>query len=301
MNDLGSGMLDPRPFYNWKPGAAPSLTGNSSSGYAFSQYQVMGLYNNNAYVDYVPASISSNGIYNTTVSTGNTPGGVVTIGATGAAMTSVTITAPETGTSTSLFVIDGSTSPYISYGQSGQVNMWNPGFGTGRCLSVFGTSNLDSGYTFAGRDMYGYKMTETIIPSTTSATNGTVGRKAWKYLSAIAASTTITSTGIQIGYSDTYGFPGALPYVGAFSLIQLSSNAFTTNVFVALSSAQVVLASSVTATSTTADVRGTYASTTASNSNVRLQILQQFTPLQVSAVGTQNSTGVFGNLQFSSV
>lgn len=292
MSDLGSGMVDPRSFYNYKPGAWQSVI---PSTVGFSQYQTMGLYNNQAFVDYIPAAVSSNAL----VSNGSSGlTGTLTLTATGAALIQTTITAPETGGSVSVFAID-STAAYVQYGQSGQIAMWNPAAGTGRNITIAMSSNLDGGSFFvAGRDMYGFKMTEQLAAGSTTIT----GKKAFKYISSITVSTTLTSTGFLIGIGDTYGWPAKLAYVGLFGVASISSNAFTYNSQVLLSSASVALASTAaTQTSTTPDVRGTYTSTTASNGTVRLQLFQQFTPAQAAAITAADQSAFFGAIQFSSV
>jgi hypothetical protein len=293
MSDLGSGMMDPRSFYAYKPGAW--VTGTSTVG--FSQYQTMGLFNNNAIVDYIPTATSSNGIVSNSQAVSGTN---LTLTATGAGVISTTITAPETGAPVSVIALD-STAAYVQFGQSGQVAMWNPAAGTGRCITIVLSSNLDGGsYFVAGRDMYGFKMTEQIG---TNSSNTITGRKAFKYISAISPSTTVTSTGVIIGYTDTYGFPAACNYVGQNAFISLSSNAFTYNTAsVILSSATVALASTAaTQTSTTPDVRGTFTSSLASNGAVRLQISQTFTPATMAGISPATSSAIFGAAQFSSV
>jgi hypothetical protein len=293
LQDLGSGMMDPRPFYNYKPGAW--VTGTSTVG--FSQYQTMGMLNNVASIDYIPAATSSNGIVASAQAVAGTN---LTITATGAGVISTTITAPETGQAVSVFALD-STAAYVQFGQSGQVAMWNPAAGTGRCISIVLSSNLDAGsYFVAGRDMYGFKMTEQIA---TNSSNTITGKKAFKYISAISPSSTVTSTGVIVGYTDIYGFPAAVNYVGQNAFISLSSNAFTYNTAsVILSSGTVTLASTAaTQTSTTPDVRGTFTSSLASNGAIRLQITQNFTPAILAGISPATSSAIFGAPQFSSV
>lgn len=293
MDDLGASILDPRAFYRYKPGQGYP-TNPSTIG--FSQYQAMGLYNNEAFVDYIPTTASSNGIISNSQPVSGTN---LTITATGAGVITTSIIAPETGTSVSVFALD-STAAYVSFGQSGTVCMWNPAGGTGRTITINLSSNLDGGsYFVAGRDMYGFKMTEQIA---TNSSNTITGKKAFKYISAISPSSTVTSTGVIVGYTDTYGFPAKLNYVGQTAVVSISSNAFTYNQAVLLSSATVALASTAaTQTSTTPDVRGTYASTTASNSTVRLQMYQQFSPAAAAAITPADQSAFFGAIQFSSV
>jgi hypothetical protein len=74
-------------------------------------------------------------------------------------------------------------------------------------------------------------------------------------------------------------------------------------VLVALSSATTILGagSSITQTSTTADVRGTYASTTATNGTLRLQMRVTLAASAAASVTSTNVAPLFGNAQFSSV
>lgn len=284
LSDLGYGMMDPRPFYRYQPGGAVGS-------------KVLGLYGTAGFVDYVPTTASTNAL----VSNGSSAmgGTTLTLTATGAGIISTTIVAPEDGTTVSVYAID-STAAYLSYGQSGTVAMWNPAAGTGRCISIVLSSNGDGGsFTVAGRDMYGYKMTETVA---TNSSNTISTTKAFKYISSITASTTITSTGFIIGYNNTFGFPLKLSYSGLNAQVAVLASAFSSAVIVALSSATTTLASTAaTQTSTTPDVRGTYASTTAANGTVRLQILQRVSPGMVSSVTASDTSSLFGGTQYSSV
>jgi hypothetical protein len=288
ISDLGSGLMDPRPFYRYSPGSAVGT-------------HVLSLFNSEGYVDFVPTSISSNGLLSNGTSSAS---GTLTLTATGAGVTTTSVIAPESGaTITGLILLGstvaGSTIPYIQYGQSGTVCSWNPQFGTGRNISIACSSNLDSGnFTVLGRDMYGFKMSETLAAGSTTIT----GKKAFKYISSITASTTITSTGFLIGYGDIYGFPLKLPYCGINSIVQVLASAYSSAVPVLMSSVTVVLASTVaTQTSTTPDVRGTYASTTASNGTVRFQIYQGVDPVMMGNITASDTSALFGATQYSSV
>lgn len=287
--DLGNGALDPRPFYNYKPGNAVGT-------------KVLSLYDSVGLVDFIPGAISSNGL----VSNGSSGvgGTTLTLTSTGSAVFTTTIVAPESGQTVTVLAIgstvSGSSQPFLSYGQSGTVAAWNPQAGTGRNITIAMSSNLDAGsFTILGRDMYGFKMSETLAAGSTTIT----GKKAFKYITSIQASTTLTSTGFLIGYGDTYGFPLKLSYVGLNSVVSVSSNAFTYSGTTALTSANTVLASTVaTQTSTTPDVRGTFTSTTqASNGTMRLQMFQGLDAFIVSNITQNDTSAMFGATQFSSV
>ncbi len=281
VSDLGHGFMDPRPFFRYQPG---------NTNYSF--YTMFG---NQAYVDFQPAALSSNGL----VSNGSSGlgGTTLTLTATGSALTLVNLNPPEGGPVVSVYCIDSS-SAAVAYGQSGQVKAWNPRSGAGRTITIFASSNLDGGtFTVAGRDMYGIKMTETLAAGSTTI----AGKKAFKYISSITASTTLTSTGFMIGYTDTFGFPALYSYNGSQNTLVVSSAAQVATT-TALTSANSVLGSTVaTQTSTTPDVRGTYASTTASNGTLRLQMRQTFDAYQVAQLTNTDNSAIFGGTQFSSV
>lgn len=285
--DLGNSFADPRPAYNYKPGNAVGS-------------KVLGLYDSVGFVDFIPGAISSNGL----VSNGSSGlgGTTLTLTSTGAGVASTTIVAPESGLAVTVInigsTVSGSSQASLAYGQSGTMACWNPQAGTGRNITIAMSSNLDGGsFTVLGRDMYGFKMSETLAAGSTTIT----GKKAFKYITSIQASTTLTSTGFLIGYGDIYGFPLKFTYATGNSAVYFSSNSSTLTAG-AISSATLVLASTVaTQTSTTPDVRGTYASTIASNGTVRLQIFQGIDAFLVSQITASDQSALFGATQFSSV
>jgi len=299
VDDLGTGMMDPRPFYRYNPGG--SANPNSSAPIGFSANQIAAFYNGEIFIDYIPSAVSTNGLVNGGVVTGG--GQNVTISATGAGFIQTQIVAPETGQAVTVWAID-STAAFVPYGQSGNIVMWNPAAGTGRCITFNSCTTTNAGfYTIAGRDMYGYKMTESVISSGSVAGSSTVtSQKAFKYISAVTNSTTWTSTGVWIGVADVYGWPARLNYVGQFASVSVSSNAYTYNQAVLLSSVTVVLGSTYpTQGSTTPDVRGTYTSSVAAGGNYRVQMFIQPSPLQMQAIGTADASALFGPTHFSSV
>ena len=283
--DLSFGMADPRPAYNYDPGSAIGT-------------KVIGLFDNIGFVDFVPTALSSNLL---AISSNTTPsaGAVITLISSKTGVTQTTIIAPETLQASSNVLCLDSTAATLAFGQSGSVNTWNPAAGTGRCIVISPSSNLDAGsFTIAGRDMYGYKMTETVAAGSTTITS----QKAFKYIGSITASTTITSTGIGVGTTDIYGFPIKLAYCGLGVAVRINASVWSSAVTVAFSSANVVIASTVaTQTSTTPDVRGTYASTTASNGTVRMQMYQNITANMVNSVTNSDFSSIFGGTQYSSI
>ncbi len=291
--DLGDAMLDPRVAYTYQPGS-----GVTAPTFAF--------FNNTGMVDYVPltanasafvtSSYTSSGMSTFTLVAASSAGGTY----------STTIIAPETGRATGTLLAIDSTATVLPIGDDGTIHLWNPAGGTGRAVSITTSSSGDVGtFSIAGRDFYGYKLTETLgITDGTSNSSGytITGRKAFKYISAIANASAPTSTSVSIGFSDRFGFPLAVAYAGFNADVQLLATAFSSAVIVALSSATTVLASTVaTQTSTTPDVRGTYTSSTASNGTLRLQMQVTPTATAIATVTSTNVAPLFGRTQFSSV
>ena len=148
VTDLGDAMMDPRVAYSYQPGSAQTV-------------KTIGFFNNVGMVDYVPITASSSALYSTTSlnTTVTTSSLIAASSALGTYAT--TIIAPETGKVTgSLLAID-STAAYLTFGSDGTVAVWNPGAGTGRLVVITTSSSGDGGtWSIAGRDLYGYKITE---------------------------------------------------------------------------------------------------------------------------------------------
>lgn len=295
--DLGDALMDPRQFYAYAPGSA--VTKNT-----------LGFFNNLGSVDYVP--FTSTAALNVFVTSTAGSSGVSTftipssLGVSSNGCIPTTIIAPETGKVTGTILAIDSTAAFVTFGSAGTAAVWNPGGGTGRAVIITASSTGDAGtFSVAGRDMYGYKMTETLNVSegTTNSSGYTItGKKAFKYISAITNTTTVTSTGVSIGFSDKLGFPLAVPYTGVNAVVQLNATSFSSVANVLLSSATTILASTAaTQTSTTPDVRGTYKSTTATNATLRVQMTITPAASAIAAITSTNVAPLFGATQFSSV
>lgn len=281
--DLGSGVMDPRYNFSYMPGAAVGS-------------RVFGFLNNAAMVDYVPTTLQTSAIALSTAQT-LVSGAALTLtaAASGVGTYLTTIIAPETGqTSENLIAID-STAQYLAFGQSGTVAVWNPAAGAGRqlTLTTAGNSSLDGGsWAISGRDVYGFKVSETISVSSQTMTT----RKTFKYVGSILAATTLGSTGIRVGFNDTFGLPLLASNSGMGLQIRLIP---TSSLQYQNSSGPITQGSTATQAATSSDPRGTYASTTASNGTLRLQIIQQITPAMVSSITASDYSPMFGATQYS--
>jgi len=283
VTDLGDALLDPRVAYAYQPGAGVTA-------------KFRGLFNNSGVVDYVPTTASTVALVQNTASSGVS---TFTLVAASSALGTYTTTiiAPETGkVSETLLAID-STAAYLTFGSAGTVTVWNPAAGTGRCITITPSSNLDGGtYSVAGRDMYGFKMTETVTAGSTNLTT----QKAFKYISSITNTTTPTSTGIQIGIGNTYGMPLFVSYYGLNCQIAANTSAAVSVLTVPSTSTTFIGSTVATQTSTTPDVRGTWISSVAANNVVRIQIMQYPTAQAMASVTSTNVAPLFGGTQFSS-
>jgi len=294
--DLGQSMMDPRVAYTYQPGSGTAT-------------KTFGFFNGVGNVDYVPiGSSNATGAFVTSTYTSTATSGAFTLNAASSARGtySTTIIAPETGKATGTLIAIDSTAAYVTFGSDDTVAMWNPGGGTGRCIVITTSSSGDGGtWSIAGRDMYGFKMTETLAISqgTTNSSGYTiVGQKAFKYISSITNATTPVSTNATIGLSSAFGFPLKVPYCGQNTDVRMLATSFSSAVAVALSSANTVLASTVaTQTSTTPDVRGIYRSTTATDNTLRLQMTITPTASGIAAVTSTDVSPLFGGTQYSSV
>lgn len=303
--DLGTGMLDPRYQFNYKPGAPVGTP-------------LYGFYADMAYVDFVPMTAQTSAI---AVSSSNQPVAgtalTLTAAASGIGTYQTTIIAPETGKATGNLLALDSTAAYLSFGTGnaggptgtstgGTIAIWNPAAGAGRTIQITLSSTApDIGaWTIAGRDVYGFKMTESINTGQAGSTaiSTYAGLKAFKYISAVtpASSTTINSTGVGVGFTDTFGFPLLVKNTGMGVQTRLI---VTASLQYPNSSGPITLGTTVATNliSSGPDVRGTYASTAASDNSKRLQLMQMITPAMVSAVTASDVSALFGGTQFSSV
>jgi len=295
--DLGFAMMDPRAFYSYAPGGA--VTNRT-----FAFYRGVG------YVDYSPHAASSIAIVANTASSDEAGTAMTLQAASSARGTYYTnLIAPESGaTLSSVLTFDSSDDSNMvnAFGASATINTWAPGWGAGRCIAVYTSSYTDSPVTVVGRDIYGYKISEKIDISSNGAVGssyGGISQKAFKFVTAVYNSSTPSSTGIAVGTTDRYGFPMYVPYYGMNVSVLVASANTVSNALVPLTSANAILglASTATANSTNADVRGIYISSVSVGGSYRLQI--QVTPA-ASAVVTISSTNVapiFGATQYSSV
>lgn len=150
-----------------------------------------------------------------------------------------------------------------------------------RAVTISGaaTTVVATTLTVSGYDDYEQPMSQVLTgPTGTAAVTTT---KAFRYVSSVAASTNTVSN-ISIGTSDTIGLPVR---ADAFEYVTVKYNSALVT-----SSAGFTAAVTSTATTTSGDVRGTYALQTASNGSRRLVI-------ETFVKNTETVDGVWGVTQ----
>jgi hypothetical protein len=138
--------------------------------------------------------------------------------------------------------------------------------------------------TVSGYDYYGQTMTQTI---TTTAGSTVTGTKAFYQIASVAVSAG-TTTAVTVGTSDVLGFP--IRVIDAGYLVSNIWNNTLDN-----DAGTFASAATVTATSSTGDVRGTYKPSSATNGQKRLVCA-----IAVPAIGSgpnSTATGVLGVTQ----
>jgi len=270
----GAGLLDPRPFYTYEPGQA---SGNVVAGFLGITRILT--------VNQVPSTLSATNI---ALAQAPTSGTALTLTAGTGVTGSVTITSASTNSQvTGLLALDGAAGR-VSYGSVGTIQLWDPTKALSRNVRITSVGNDSSAtFTVKGYDIYGYPMTETITGANAGIASGA---KAWKYIASITPAGTLSGSNVSVGTGDVYGFPiySASLNPGADADVSISWAG------AAITSATGYTAGvTTTATATTGDVRGTYATQSASNNSNRLLVTQSPSLANISSV-----TGLFGVTQF---
>lgn len=250
------GMSELEKFYGWASGAMAMV------------------------INQVPSTISAVNIAATqaaaaTITLVSSSGAGITVG--------TSITRPDTGaTVTGLLAIDTAMAG-VGFGQDATVNMWDPTKAISRNVRITSAAD-DSGKTFTvvGYDLYGYPMSEVITGANAGVASGA---KAFKYIASVTPSTTPAGN-VSVGTGDVIGLPLRADYVGQL-LINYNDTIIT-------ASTGFTAAVTTTATTTTGDVRGTYALQTASNATRRLVVYMSPTVAALAGNNTNLVTGLVG-------
>ncbi len=265
---MGSALLDRRDRQTYVPGQD---FGQKTYGHLISEVQA---------IDAIPSTIADNNI-----AASQSPGAsaLTLVSSTGAGITvSTSITQGATGaTVTGLLAIDTAMAG-VTFGSAATVNIWDPTKAISRNVRITSGGD-DSGITFlvAGYDLYGFPMTERI----TGANAGiAAGAKAFKYIASVTPSAAAATT-VKVGTGDVIGLPLRCDRFGYARIVYIDTVITASTGFVAA-------VTTSPATTTTGDVRGTYALQTASNGTRRLQVF--ITP---SVANISSNSGTYGVTQ----
>ena len=191
---------------------------------------------------------------------------------------STTMTAQATGT---IALGQPFSSPSTIY-------LWNPQALVARAVSIVpvsGTSTAAVIFTVSGYDIYGVPMSEAItVPISTTTATTTNGKKAFKYSASVTPNVTNAIT-YSVGTTDIYGLPIRSDNFGDLA-INYNATGITAN------TGYVAAVTTSPATTTTGDVRGTYALQSAADASKRLVVRQFVTPANMGSI-----TGLFGVTQ----
>lgn len=232
-----------------------------------------------------------------TVSQGTAAGTVITqqltagtggLGVAGTYQTNSNLTATS-GTVT--LALANPTQCAVPFGQPFNVRMWNPMALIGRAVAV--TAAASATYataTVSGYDCYGFPLVEAI---TLSAGSQVSGKKAFKYIKSVVLSggTADTTHAYSVDTTDVFGLPLRSD---SFGDILINSATSLTAVTLITAATSYLPADRTVATTTTGDVRGTYAGFTSSTGANKLIIRQS-----PQAFNIGSTAGLFGVTQYS--
>lgn len=275
---LGSGIQDHRLPYN-AGGSSATLPG--IMGWHGGFYTTANI---------VPSTAAVNNIAAAANPASGTP--LTLVASTGAGITVLTTAAPAFFMPTALkltagCVIDGLPTTY-NFGANGNftTGFYNRGTYVGRCVSVSGVASGSGGTVLIkGYDAYGFPMSQLVTVAAGANTVNTT--KAFKVVTSATPNFTDTHT-LSVGTADVFG-------VGLFSnLAQDLQISWNNTLITAQTTGYTAGDATVPATTTTGDVRGTYAVQSGSDGTKRLVIRQS---IVISAALTNPTTGLFGQPQ----
>ena len=232
-----------------------------------------------------------------TVSQGTAAGTVITqqltagtggLGVAGTYQTNSNLTATS-GTVT--LALANPTQCAVPFGQPFNVRLWNPMALIGRAVAV--TAAASATYataTVSGYDCYGFPLVEAI---TLSAGSQVSGKKAFKYIKSVVLSggTADTTHAYSVDTTDVFGLPLRSD---SFGDILINSATSLTAVTLITAATSYLPADRTVATTTTGDVRGTYAGFTSSTGANKLIIRQSPQAFNIGSIA-----GLFGVTQYS--
>lgn len=275
---LGVGLQDHRLAYNSR-GSSPNQPG------------VVGWYGSDRVMvaDFAPSAAA---VANIAAAANVTNGTAMTlVSSSGAGIVALSASAPAvfqpSGASVSAGVAIENLPAVQSFGTQGDLttSFYDRGHTVGRAVSITGSASAIGGaFLVQGYDVYGYPMSEQITAGAGAAT--TNGKKAFKVVTSVTPKFT-DAHNYSVGTADIFGFGLRADFFGAVSMVWNNAVVTANTGFVAADATS-------PATTTTGDVRGTYAVQSASDGTKRLHL---FVCPSLAAVVSNPTTGLFGQPQ----
>jgi hypothetical protein len=240
--------------------------------------------NDNIYtIDQIPSTISAVNIAAAQAGVSGTP---LTLAG---ASTGITILAAPLSViagqvfPTGTLIIDGNPALITLAQLGGGPSCYDPRTMVARAIRFTSVGNDSTGtVAVVGVDMYGYMIHETV----TLANAGiATSKKCYKGIISLTPGGTVSGSNISVGTADVYEFPLA---VWEFPLVQI----YWAGALISSSAGYTAPVTTSPATAITGDVRGTYATQSASNGTNRLQVFISPVPWNM------NVAGLFGVTQF---
>jgi hypothetical protein len=170
-------------------------------------------------------------------------------------------------------------------GGSSNTSFYDRASYVGRAISVTANAGASGGaILFKGYDVYGYPMSESITAVAGSTVNG---KKAWKVITSATPQFTDAGHTYSVGTADIFG-------IGLLSTNWGCIDVTWNNQSITANTGYTVADQTSPATSTTGDVRGTYAVQSASDGTKRLTI---YASPSLTGITSNPTTGLFGQPQ----
>lgn len=181
-------------------------------------------------------------------------------------------------------VLDTQPGTFAVTGTNSSIQIYSPASNIARAVRVVSAGNDGSAaFTVAGYDIYGYPMTERLTGTSASTVNG---KKAFKFISTIVPSGTLSGSNISVGTQDVFGFGLR---TSNFVLAQIYWN----SALITATTGFTIADATSPATSVTGDVRGTYAVQSAADGVKKLTVMTMVTAF----AATQGASGLTGQTQ----
>lgn len=253
----GWGLRDPR--YLPRIGAGANVAGgypNQDCGWLFSKGGIIG-------VDQAPSLLSTTNLAANQAAAAGVGLTLVIVGGSGITLVPAGgLTVLPTGNviPAGSLIIDG-TPAWNGAGVRPGFSFFDPTVGIARAVAVTAAGGATGGAVLVrGWDIYGVAMSESIVSVAGTTVNG---KKAFKFLQSAVPAFTDAGHVYGIGTADVFGFATR---IDEFALADI----FWNNAKITSATGVVVADATSPATATTGDVRGTYATQTASDSVKKL-------------------------------